>query len=467
MTTSDRGIDAADALTTSIFHGRYRTLTTGIVAVITVTAFEASAVVTAMPVAARELDALTWYAWTFTAFVAASLYAMVVAGQVADRVGPVRPLVLGLVALGAGSLIAGLASSMELLLVGRAVQGLGSGAQIVAVYVLIGRTYPAQMRPRVFTALSGAWLVPGIAGPALAGTIADTIGWRWVFLSVLVLLVPIGAALVPRLTSLNLPDEPSSVEQRAGGHKRRALLVAVGLALLQAAGQLLNLWGALLLVPAAAMLAVGVPRLLPQGALVLARGLPTVVMMRGFLAGAFFGVEAFVPLMLVNERGLGTAAAGMALSGAVLGWFLGAWYQGRPSTTVPRWRLLQVGSALVTVGIVLTTAAVSPSVPAWVVVPTWAVGAFGMGMLFATLGVLLLHLSPQHEQGANSAALQVADSLGVVICTGAAGAIFAAGHTAPGRDGPVFVAIFAAMAAVAGFATAVASRVRLTAPRAA
>ena len=460
MTTPDQQAQSAAPTTESIFGPKYRTLTLGIIAVITVSAFEASAVITAMPVAARDLDALTWYAWTFTAFVVVSLYSMVVAGEVADRRGPAVPLVFGLVTFGLGSLLCGVAPGMAALLLGRAVQGLGSGAMIVAAYVLIGQTYPDEMRPRVFTAMSGAWLVPGIAGPALAGIIADTVGWRWVFLSVLVLLVPIAVVLVPRLFALGLDGDPEALPE--GGRKRRALLAAVGLGLLQSAGQLMDAWSLLLLVPGAAMLAVSVPRLLPPGALRLRRGLPMVVVMRGLMAGAFFGAETFIPLMLVNERGLATATAGMALSGAVIGWFIGSWFQGRPSTTVHRWRLLQVGSGIVTLGILTTSVALVPTVPPLVVVVTWGFGAFGMGMLYATLGVLLLQLSPVDEQGVNSAALQVADSLGVVLCTGAAGVIFAAGHSAAGQDAEVFLAIFVAMGVVAAFATAVATRVRTT-----
>jgi len=460
VTTPDQQAQSAAPTTESIFGPKYRTLTLGIIAVITVSAFEASAVITAMPVAARDLDALTWYAWTFTAFVVVSLYSMVVAGEVADRRGPAVPLVFGLVTFGLGSLLCGVAPGMAALLLGRAVQGLGSGAMIVAAYVLIGQTYPDEMRPRVFTAMSGAWLVPGIAGPALAGIIADTVGWRWVFLSVLVLLVPIAVVLVPRLFALGLDGDPEALPE--GGRKRRALLAAVGLGLLQSAGQLMDAWSLLLLVPGAAMLAVSVPRLLPPGALRLRRGLPMVVVMRGLMAGAFFGAETFIPLMLVNERGLATATAGMALSGAVIGWFIGSWFQGRPSTTVHRWRLLQVGSGIVTLGILTTSVALVPTVPPLVVVVTWGFGAFGMGMLYATLGVLLLQLSPVDEQGVNSAALQVADSLGVVLCTGAAGVIFAAGHSAAGQDAEVFLAIFVAMGVVAAFATAVATRVRTT-----
>lgn len=455
VTTSDQQQGTA---TVSIFSAQYRTLTLGIIAIITIAAFEASAVITAMPVAARDLDALTWYAWTFTAFTAASLFAMVVSGEVADRRGPSSPLAFGMVAFAVGSAIAGVAPDMLVLLLGRAVQGIGSGAVIVAAYVVIGKTYPDEMRPRVFTAMSGAWLVPGIAGPAIAGTLADTVGWRWVFFSVLLLIVPIAAVLIAKLQVLHLKGDPTLEQQP--GRKRRAFLAAVGLALLQAGGQLLDLVGLGLAVVGVLLLVLSVPRLLPAGALRLRRGLPTVVSVRGLMAGAFFGAESFIPLMLVNERGLATATAGLALSGAVIGWFLGSWYQGRPSTTTPRWKLLQAGAGIVTLGIVTTVVTVLPSVPPVLVVLTWGGGAFGMGMLYATLGVLLLQLSPPEEQGINASALQVADSLGVVVCTGLAGAIFAAGHTRAGHDGAVFATIFATMAVITAFATVVAPRVR-------
>jgi len=455
VTTPDQDTQAESD---SIFGPTYRTLTLGIIAVITVAAFEGMAVITAMPVVVADLDGLVWYAWTFTAFVAPSLYAMVVAGEAADRRGPLRPLLLGLGLFGLGTLVAGLANGIPVLLLGRAVQGLGFGAVIVALYVVIGKVYPEAMRPRIFTAMSGAWVLPGILGPVVAGTIADTVGWRWVFLGVLALLVPITAVLVPSMLGLDLPGDPAA--RPVGGRKRRALMAALGVGLLQLAGQLLDGTSVLLVVPALVLLGLSVPHLLPQGALRLRRGLPTVVMMRGFLAGAFFGAEAFVPLLLINERDLSTATAGAALTGGALGWFVGSWYQGRPSTELPRWRLVQIGSGLVTFGILTSTLVLIPAVPAMLVMVTWTAGAVGMGLLYGSLGVLLLQLSPPEEQGVNSAALQIADSLGVVACTGLAGVIFAAGHTVAGKDADVFAVIFALMAVVAGGATLVAPRVR-------
>ena len=90
----------------------------------------------------------------------------------------------------------------------------------------------------VFTALSGAWIVPGIAGPLVAGAVTDAFGWRWVFFGVLILLIPVGVILVPRLQAMHVDPDPDAVP--ATGRKRLALIAAVGLVLLQVAGQRLD-----------------------------------------------------------------------------------------------------------------------------------------------------------------------------------------------------------------------------------
>ncbi|MCZ3389783.1 MAG: MFS transporter [Actinomycetia bacterium] len=440
----------------SIFGAEYRVLTLGVISVMTIVAFEAMGVITAMPTAARELDGLAWYAWGSTAVTAAGLYAMAAAGGWADRRGPVPPLASGLVAFVIGTLICGFAPTMPVLLLGRAFQGLGFGAAIVALYVIIGRAYPEHLRPRVFTALSGSWVVPGIVGPLVAGLITDAFGWRWVFFGVLLLLIPVGAVLIPRLQAMHVEPDPDA--DPAPGRKRLALLAAVGVVLLQVAGQRLDTFSLILAPVAIGLLAYAVPRLLPPGTLRARRGLPTVVLIRGVFAGSFFAAEWFVPLMLVNERGLSSVFAGGSLSGAALGWFLGSWIQGRPTLSISRDRLVVIGAAFTTAGLALSSVVALEAVSWQVVALTWAVGSFGMGILYGSLGVLVLKLSPPEEQGVNSAALQISDSLGVILATGLGGVIFATAHARAGQDGGVYLTIFLVMTAIAAVGTVVAPR---------
>ena len=289
------------------------------------------AVATAMPRAVAELHGQPYYAWAFSGFVVTSLFAMVVAGEVCDARGPTRPMVVGVGLFTAGLLLAGTAVDMAVFVAARAVQGLGCGAVIVAVYVVVGRSFDDSLRPRVFSLLSSAWVLPSLVGPSVAGFLADHASWRWVFLGVSVLVVPALLLMLPSLPALE-GGRPVA----GSGRKRAALMVAVGLACLQYGGQRLDRVGLLFAVAGVLLVAPTIRRLLPAGTLRFARGLPTVIAMRGVLAGSFFGAETFIPLMLVTERGLTSTQAGLSLTGAALGWAAGSWYQGRPTTPAAR-----------------------------------------------------------------------------------------------------------------------------------
>jgi hypothetical protein len=99
-----------------------------------------------------------------------------------------------------------------------------------------------------------------------------------------------------------------------------------------------------------------------------------------------------------------------------------------------------------------------PGAPAYAAAVSWAVGGLGIGLVIASLGVLLLRLSPPEEAGANSAALQVSDALFNLVLVSAAGTVFAALGGA-GHAG-AFVAVFVPMVALALVGAWVASRLR-------
>ncbi len=443
----------------SILDAEHRRLTIGIVATIAFIAFEAMAVATAMPRAVRDLDGLPMYAWAFSGFFTTSLFAMVLSGEMCDRRGPRLPIVIGASAFTAGLLVAGTAQSMWPFVAGRAIQGLGAGLAIVALYVVIARGYDDALRPRIFAALSAAWVLPSIVGPLLAGSLADHVSWRLVFLGVAPLVVLPVALALPQLRAYDGPPPAGSTVRK--GRLRLAAAAAVGAGVLQAAGLRRDAVAIGMVVVALVLLIPSVPRLLPPGTLLLRRGLPTVIAMRGILAGAFFGAEAFVPLMLVDQRGLSATLAGLALTGGALGWASGSWYQGRPSMTIPRHLLLRMGSGLVAFGSATAGLVLIPTVPAFVAAAAWTVGAVGMGLCFASIGVLLFQLSPPADHGANSAALQLCDTLFVIIFVGLAGVIFGSSHEAAGDTHPAaYAMIFSVMMALALVGVWASGRVR-------
>ncbi|MFI6446102.1 MFS transporter [Kitasatospora sp. NPDC050543] len=405
---------------------RYRALTLGIVSVVLLLAFEATAVNTAMPVAARQLDGLGLYAFAFSGYFTTTLFALVVSGQWCDRRGPLQPLFTGIAVFGAGLVMAGAAPGMWPFVAGRAVQGLGGGLVIVALYVVVGRAYPERLRPAVFAAFSAAWVLPSIVGPVVSGAVTQHLGWRWVFLAVPVLILLPLVVMGPALRR----SEREQPGLRSEGFDRRrtalAAMAALGAGLLQYAGQRLDLIGLLPAAVGAALLVPAVIRLLPPGTVRAARGLPTVILLRGVAAGAFFAAEAFIPLMMVTQRGLSPTLAGLTLTSGGLSWALGSWLQGRPGAEKYRDAMIRLGFVLTALAIAGAALVLVPAVPVWVAALSWAVGGIGMGLAVASISVLMMRLSAPEDAGANSASLQMSDALGNVLLVGLAGVLFSA-----------------------------------------
>jgi predicted MFS family arabinose efflux permease len=328
--------------------------------------------------------------------------------------------------------------------------------------VVVGRAYPERLRPSVFAAFSASWVLPSIVGPVISGTVTQHLGWRWVFLSIPVLVLLPVSLMLPQLRRLQAEDTGERGWDLDRRRIRLALALAAGAGLLQYAGQLLDV---LALVPAAAGLALLVPAaagLLPRGMFRAARGLPTVILLRGLAAGAFFAAEAFIPLMLVTQRGLSPTLAGLSLTSGGLSWAGGSWLQGRPWANRHRSLLIRAGFVMSAAAIAGSGLALLHSVPPYVVAVAWAVGGAGMGMTIASVGVLMLALSDADDTGENSASLQVSDALGNVLLTGLAGVLFTT--LGAGSTGG-FAAIFATMTGVALIGAAVCGRAAPARPR--
>ncbi|MFI6808574.1 MFS transporter [Streptomyces luteogriseus] len=552
-------VEAADLPSVAELEGgvlgaSYRALSVGIVSVVLLIAFEATAVGTAMPVAARELDGVSLYAFAFSGYFTTSLFGMVLSGQWSDRHGPLGPLTTGIASFGAGLLLSGTAGSMWVFILGRAVQGFGGGLVIVALYVVVGRAYPERLRPAIMAAFAASWVLPSIVGPLAAGTVTEQLGWRWVFVGIPVLVVfPLALALpqirrrasgpaqqttagsaAAQSADLPVPAERTALADRpvtpdpagttgrpvspadppapsadrpaspagppaspvdrpaspagppaspvdrptppanppASFDRRRirlALGISLGAGLLQYAAQDLR---PLSLLPGAVGVALLVPAvlgLLPRGTYRAARGLPSVVLLRGVAAGSFIAAESFVPLMLVTQRGLSPTLAGFSLAAGGGTWALGSWVQSRARVEPYRERLTTVGMLLVAAAVAAAPAVLIESVPVWTLAVAWAFGCFGMGLVISSTSVLLLKLSAPEEAGTNSAALQISDGLSNVVLLSAGGAAFAAlgggavSHTATHASGShpaAFTVVFLPMAAVALAGAWVSTRLR-------
>ncbi|MGY1702067.1 MFS transporter [Geodermatophilus sp. SYSU D00766] len=433
-------MDGRDAAGASIWDAAHRRTTIGLLTLVTLVAFEAMAVGTAMPRAVAELDGVAWYAWPFSAFLVASVVGMVLGGEVGDRRPPGPGVLAGVVTFAAGLVVAGLAQHMAVLVLGRAVQGLGAGVVIVLLYVVAGQAYSSRLRPRLFGAFAAGWVLPALVGPLTAGLVTTAVGWRAVFLG----LVPLVAAGLVLLLTAGPGEAPAVAQAARRGHGRIAwaLLAGSGIAALQYAAQRLDLPAVGIAVLGAAGLAAALRRLLPRGTVRARPGIPAVVAARGLMAGAFFGMDALLPLVLTEQHGWSAATAGLPLTAGAVGWVTAAQLQGR-RPDVPRQRVLRLGCLVLAAALAATATTAVPALGGWPAYLTWALAGVGMGLGMPSVGVLLLDQSPEAERGANSAALQISDVTASALCVGLSGVLVAGAADA---GGPLWPAVLAAVA---------------------
>src|SRR5690606_31810213 len=137
----------------------------GAVALVTLTAFENRAVGTALPTLVQEFDAVGAFGVANAAPIAAFVVSLAITGLWADRAGPVPPLRAGVVGFGLGQLLVGTATGMPMIVAGRLLSGLAEGLVDVGLMVLIARTLPEVLRPRMFSLFAAAWGLPLVLGP--------------------------------------------------------------------------------------------------------------------------------------------------------------------------------------------------------------------------------------------------------------------------------------------------------------
>lgn len=446
--------------------GPYLVITVAMLVLVTIVAFEAMAVSTAMPTVAMDLDAVRSYGLAFSVMLTAELLGIVLAGVWSDRSGPLPGVLAGQVLVGVGSAICGSANRWDVFLAGRLLTGLGGGLLVVMLYVIAGRVYPESIRPRLFTYVSAAWVLPSLLGPPIAGALTHAWSWRvvfWVVVAPIVVTLGVLLRAAPRISG----EHKVAVSGR--DHRSHVRAAWFGLGLAVAAGLVQygshdpqwrwTIPGVLALVGVVGVVLTA-PRLVPQGTWRMVRGLPSVMLARALFTATFFGALSYIPLMLVAEYGFTLTRAGLVLAVSSVGWAVGSWVQGLESFAGRRHRLVALGGALVALGIGGLAAVSWWHLNPWLVALALVPAGLAMGLGVTSTTVLALELSPVEEHGETSSSLQLADVLGSVLGIAAVTAAFAALHVAPGKDAHVYAVLFAALAVVAALAVPAGQRIR-------
>jgi MFS family permease len=418
-------MDAVQDPVGGVLSHHYRWVTLGMLLLIMLAAFEALAVTTIMPAVSHELDGAALYAFAFAGPLAVSVVGMVAAGAWCDRANPRNALYASVALFAIGLVVVGTAPTMGVLVVGRLIHGLGGGALTVALYVIVARVYPAALHPRVFAGFSAAWVIPSLIGPLIAGALTETVGWRWVFLGVVGLVVLAMLMVVPAMRGVHGPMAGEAKSAPDGRRILWSVALAVAVLALTLAAEATGLVQVLVPIVAAAVALVAIRPLLPLGTLRARRGLPSVMVLRAIVAGTFFAAEVYVPRIMVSEYGLSATVAGLALTAAGLSWAGASWAQGR-FRGLSHLATARLGALGLTVAIVSLIATAAWRLDPSVAVVGWAFAGAGMGFLYPRLAVLTLEYSTPADQGFNSSALTIADATGSAITLAATAIVFAA-----------------------------------------
>jgi len=227
-----------------------------------------------------------------------------------------------------------------------------------------------------------------------------------------------------RLRGLPLRTEEPSTQPVA---RRLALstVVAVAALTLALAGEA-GPWAPLAILVSIVAIGVAARPLMPRGTLLSRRGLPSVVLMRGLIAGALFGAEIYVPHLLIAQYGFRAELAGLGLTTAALLWAVGAGLQGRYGDRLGNTRITLIGTAFLGGATLLASATAAYGLSPAVIIAGWALAGGGMGLMYPRLTVLTLAYSTPSDQGFNSSALSISDSIGASVSIAAMGLVFVA-----------------------------------------
>jgi len=179
-------------------------------------ALDQTIVNTALPRIVSDLNGLSKYSWVATAYLLTSAVSTPIYGKISDMFGRKKIFQSAIIIFLIGSMLCGIAQSMNQLIVFRGLQGIGAGGLMTLVFAIIGDVVPPRERGKYQGYFTAVFATSSVFGPLLGGLFTDQLSWRWVFY----INVPIGLlAMFAIATRLHLPVKvtPHRVDYAGAG----------------------------------------------------------------------------------------------------------------------------------------------------------------------------------------------------------------------------------------------------------
>jgi EmrB/QacA subfamily drug resistance transporter len=394
-------------------------------------ALDALVVSAAMPTIIADLGGLQLYSWVYSAYFLARAVSLPIFGKLADLFSNRRLFIASILLFMASSAAAGCAVNMVILIVARAVQGIGSGGIFALVYVVLADVSEPAVRGRTLSLASSIWGIASVLGPTLGGFIVSYFSWRWIFF----INLPLGALSVwgigTYLVALRTPKSSVSLDFLGVATLSTAILAFLFAFLLGGRTYAWTSWPILGLLAAFAVGTVAFIRVEQNAADPI---LPIdMFRVRGFSAGnaavflssfAIFSMFAYAPLFIQGVQGKSPMQVGVAMLSLSLGWSVGSLALGQVIDRLGRKSTAVAGAAGLVAGCAMTLA-FTPETTVYYCFAAFFV--IGVGMGFVALSTLLVVQSAaaRHDLGVATASNQFARTLGGTVGVGIGGSFIA------------------------------------------
>ena len=387
-------------------------------ATIAVHAFDELVLTIALPVISEKLSLANVYGLTFAAYILSAVSGMRASGAYIDALGPRRVMNFGLALFMAGTIVSAVSWSGLVFILARALQGLGGGVCITTAFALINLVPDHLERRKLITSIDFAWVIPSLAAPLIGGLLIDYLSWRAIFFIQLPVLIMVWLFFSGKLTQFDKSEAspPWSVLADALG-----ISIGAGLSLYVLSFPPSPLW--LVALVGMSMSIWCFNRAMPeqwwQGKTDLS--LPLLAGLLGFTA--FYGMEAFQPLYLVQGLNMSTTEAGIIVTFASFSWLAASHTAMRLYRRYPPMRIMLGGSVILFIGIVELGIVVFADLPSAGLYLGWAISGFGMGFIFNSARTSAMENAPKGKEGFVSTAITLSINMGIAASAGIGGII--------------------------------------------
>jgi len=406
-------------------------------------AVEATIVSTAMPQIVAQLGGLHIYSWIFSSFLLTQTAMTVVFGKLADIYGRKPMMLVGIAVFLLGSVLAGFAGSMMMMVIFRLIQGVGAGAMQPVAMTIVADLYPARERGKIQGYLASVWAIAAVLGPIAGGLIIRDWSWPWVFW----INVPIGIAAAVGFTAfLHEHEHRHAARERRSIDIVGAVLFAVVVASLLIALTESGTSDATPALIAGGLFCVSLVLFVAQERRAADPIVSFALWGRRPVAAAngvgllacmtLIGLTTFLPMYVQGVLHRSPVVAGLALTMMLLGWPAGATLGARSFHRFGLRQILVAGSLLVPLGTVVFVFLTPASSPVTAAIGSLVMG-FGMGLISVSSLVLIQELVDWTQRGSATASNLFARNLGSTLGATALGAVLNYGLTHANGGSPV------------------------------